>query len=145
MKTKNFLLKNGFLFVAGGLIYQLIEIAYRGHSHWSMFLLGGVCFLLLGYINRFLPWETPLPLQMLIGMAIVTLLELLTGLVVNVRLGWDVWDYSGMPLNFMGQISLLSSTGWYFLSAVGIVLDDTLRYWIFHEEKPRYYLTFHKN
>lgn len=144
MNIKNFLLKDVFLFLVGGFLYQLIEIVSRGYSHWTMLVLGGVCFLLLGYINRFLSWETPLPLQMLIGMVLITVLELATGLVVNVWLGWNVWNYSNMPANLMGQISLLPSFGWYFLSAVGIILDDFLRFWLFREEKPRYYFVYHR-
>ena len=135
---KNFLLKDTFLFVVGGDIYILIEFGYRGYSHWTMFVLGGICFLCLGYINRFLPWKTPLALQMLIGMVIITILELITGLAVNIYLGWHVWDYSNIPFNFIGQVCLPASVGWYFLSSVGIVLDDCLRYWIFGEENPRY-------
>jgi uncharacterized membrane protein len=134
------LLKNLFLFVVGGDIYLFIEILYRGYSHWSMFLLGGVCFLCLGYINLFLPWETPLPIQMLIGAVIITALEFGTGCIVNLWLGWHVWDYSNVPFNLWGQICLPASVGWYLLSIVGIVLDDYLRYWIFHEEKPRYHI-----
>lgn len=131
-------LKNLTLFLIGGGIYILLEMMYRGRSHWTMFLLGGVCFLALGYINRFLPWETPLPVQMLIGAAIITVLELLTGWIVNIKLGWHVWDYSRVPLNFYAQICLPASIGWFFLSAVGIYLDDWLRWKLFGEEKPHY-------
>lgn len=138
---KSFLLKDTFLFLIGGDIYILIEIGYRGYSHWTMFILGGICFLSLGYINRFLPWTTPLPAQMLIGMGIITTLEFATGCIVNLWLGWHVWDYSNVPLNLWGQICLPASIGWYFLSVVGIVLDDYLRYWIFSEDKPRYCIT----
>ncbi len=134
------ILKNLSLFAAGGGIYILMEVVYRGYSHWTMFLLGGLCFLALGYINRFLPWKTPLLLQMLIGTIIITALELITGYIVNINLGWHVWDYSNVPLNFYGQICLPASVGWYFLSAVGIVLDDYFRYWLFGEDKPRYKL-----
>jgi len=134
------ILKNLTLFLIGGGIYILLEMVYRGRSHWTMFLLGGVCFLAIGYINRFLPWETPLPVQMLIGTAIITALELLTGWIVNIKLGWHVWDYSRVPLNFYGQICLPASIGWFFLSAVGIVLDDVLRWRMFGEDRPRYRL-----
>ena len=79
-------------------------------------------------------------LQMLIGMVIITALELIKGLVVNINLGWNVWDYAKEPFNLLGQICLFSSFWWYFLSVVGIVLDDYLRYWIFHEEKPHYHI-----
>lgn len=132
------ILKNWILFLIGGGIYVLLEIIWRGYSHWTMFLLGGICFLALGYINRFLPWETPLPLQMLIGAVIITALELLTGCIVNIWLGWNVWDYSNQPLNYYGQICTKASIGWYFLSAIGIILDDVLRWKLFGEEKPHY-------
>lgn len=139
-QVRNVLFKDIFLFVVGGDIYVFLEICFRGCSHWSMFVLGGICFLGLGYINRFLPWETPLAFQMLIGMFMITVLEFITGMAVNVYLGWDVWDYSKEPANLLGQICLSASIGWYFLSSVGIVLDDYLRCWIFGEGQPRYRL-----
>ena len=134
----NKLLKYFTLGTLGGLIYVFTELLWRGYSHWSMFLLGGICFIALGLINEVIPWEMPLTVQMFIGGAIITALEFVTGCIVNLWLGWDVWDYSELPCNLLGQISLKSSVGWYFLSAVGIVLDDWLRYIFFGEEKPRY-------
>lgn len=44
-----------FLFNVGGLLYILIELIWRGRSHWTMFLLGGICFVFLGLINEVLP------------------------------------------------------------------------------------------
>ena len=123
----NKLLKYLSLGTLGGMIYVLIELMWRGYSHWSMLLLGGVCFIALGLINEVIPWEMPLTAQMFIGCAIITALEFITGCIVNLWLGWDVWDYSDLPYNLLGQISVMSSVGWYFLSAVGIVLDDWLR------------------
>lgn len=134
----NKLLKYYTLGTFGGTVYVFIELMWRGYSHWSMFLLGGICFIALGLINEVIPWEMPLTAQMLIGCAIITALEFITGCIVNLWLGWDVWDYSELPCNLLGQISVVSSAGWYFLSAVGIVLDDWLRYIFFGEEKPRY-------
>ena len=119
------------LFFIGGTIW-------RGWSHWTMFILGGICFIALGLINEILDWDTPMILQMAIGCVIITTLEFITGCVVNLGLGWDVWDYSQYPLNFLGQISVRSSVLWYFLSAVGIVLDDTIRWKVFGEDKPKY-------
>lgn len=126
------------LFFIGGTIYVSIEHIWRGWSHWTMFILGGICFIALGLINEVLDWNTPMVLQMAIGCAIITTLEFITGCVVNIGLGWDVWDYSQYPLNFLGQISVGSSVLWYFLSAVGIVLDDTIRWKVFGEDKPKY-------
>lgn len=134
----NKLLKYFTLGIFGGAVYVFIELLWRGYSHWSMFLLGGVCFIALGLINEIISWETPLTAQMFIGCAIITTLEFITGCIVNLWLGWDIWDYSELPCNLLGQISLKSSVGWYFLSAVGIIFDDWLRYIFFGEEKPRY-------
>ena len=39
--------KYSFLFYAGGVLYVLIELAWRGRSHWTMFVLGGLCFVYL--------------------------------------------------------------------------------------------------
>lgn len=126
------------LFFIGGTIYVSLEHIWRGWSHWTMFILGGICFIALGLINEVLDWNTPMVLQMAIGCAIITTLEFITGCVVNIGLGWDVWDYSQYPLNFLGQISVGSSVLWYFLSAVGIALDDTIRWKAFGEDKPKY-------
>lgn len=128
------------LFDVGGLLYILIELLWRGKSHWSMFLLGGACFVCLGLINEVLPWEMLLWQQMLIGACIITVLEFLTGCVVNLWLGWGVWDYSGMPGNILGQICPQYMLLWLPVSLIGIVLDDWLRYWWFGEDRPRYKL-----
>ena len=127
-----------FLGVIGSIIYMNLEILWRGYTHWTMGVLGGICFICLGLINEILSWETPLVLQMLIGSTIITVLEFITGCIVNLWLGWNVWDYSELPYNLLGQISLFSSIGWIGLSLVGIVLDDFIRWKWFGEEKPRY-------
>ena len=124
--------------IIGGAVYVLLEMLWRGFSHWTMFLLGAVCFILIGLVNEVFEWDTPLILQMFCGCAIITALEFITGCIVNLWLGWDVWDYSQYKFNILGQISLHSSVGWYFLSLVGIFLDDWLRYKLFGEEKPHY-------
>lgn len=130
--------KNLFLFAVGGLLYYLIEILWRGYSHFSMFVLGGICFVLIGLINEFYDWETPLWQQMLIAAVIVTVAEFVAGLILNIWLGLDIWDYSGLPFNLLGQVSLGYSALWFLLSLPAIVLDDWLRYWLFGEEKPYY-------
>ena len=121
-------------------MYILIELAWRGHSHWTMFVLGGICFLALGLINEVLPWETPLWEQILIGAILITCLEFLTGCIVNLLLGWEVWNYSDMPGNILGQICPQYFILWLPVSLIGIILDDWLRYIWWGEEKPRYRL-----
>ena len=133
--------KETALAVCGGCLYVVLELLWRGRSHWTMFILGGVCFVLIGAINEVIPWEMPLVLQGVIGSAcIVTPLEFVTGCIVNLWLGWNVWDYSNIPFNVMGQICLLFSALWVVVSAAAVVLDDWLRYWLFQEPRPHYTL-----
>ena len=134
------ILKHAVLALCGGCVYFLIEMAWRGHSHWTMAVLGGVCFVLIGDINEFIPWNMPLVLQGAIGSGTVTLLELVSGIILNLWLGLGIWDYSNMPFNFLGQICLPFSLLWVALSIVAVVLDDWLRYWLFGEDRPTYTL-----
>ena len=133
------LCKHLILFAAGGCIYYLIEMLFRGYSHWTMMVLGGICFVLIGKINEsFFTERMPLLLQGIIGACIVTALEFVSGLILNVWLGLDIWDYSNQPYNVMGQICLLFSMLWILLSIVAVVVDDWLRYILFGEERPHY-------
>lgn len=136
--------KEMILGTVGGLLYVGIELLWRGHSHWTMFVLGGMCFVLLGIINEVIPWCMPLWQQILIGTMIITWLEFVAGCIVNLWLGWNVWDYSNVPLNIMGQICVPYMLLWMPISLAGILLDDYLRFWLFDEEKPHYCLFKHR-
>lgn len=132
------ILKYFILFSLGGIFYIIIELLWRGYSHWSMFILGGLCFVLIGVINEFYTFDIPLFIQMLIGAFIITVLEFITGCIVNLWLELDVWDYYDMPMNILGQICLPYTILWFLLSPVCIIVDDYLRYIFFNEEKPHY-------
>ena len=125
------------LFLIGGGIYYLIEVLARGFSHWTMFLVGGICFILIGIINEITP-KIPLVQQMLLSMVIITVVEFISGCILNLWLGWGIWDYTDEIGNIFGQICIKHSIYWFLLSLVGIVLDDYVRCWIFREEKPHY-------
>ena len=131
-------LKNFILFLIGGVSYVGVELAFRGYSHWSMFILGGLCFCLMGSINEFFPWDLALTSQMIISSIIITVLEFVFGIILNEVFLLNVWDYSNMPYNLCGQICLIFSIAWFFLSLIGIVLDDCIRHFLFKEEKPHY-------
>lgn len=131
-------LKYLFLFTIGGLLYNILELAWRDRTHWTMFILGGLCFICLGLINELVPWEMPLWKQALLGAGIITVLEFLTGCFINLWLGWQVWDYSQMPGNLLGQVCPQFFVLWIPVSLAGIVLDDYLRYWLFNEDQPHY-------
>ena len=138
-------LKYVFLFITGGLLYNLVELAFRGWSHWTMFILGGVCFICLGQINEVIIWEMPLWQQVVIGASIITTLEFATGCMVNLWFGWGIWDYSGMPGNILGQVCPQFFALWLPVALVGIILDDCLRYWWWQEEQPHYNIGLTKN
>lgn len=93
--------KRGVAFLAGGAAYVGLELLWRGYSHVSMFVAGGICLLLIGHLGEVEP-RLPLPLRILVGAAIITMVELGVGLVVN--RGYQVWDYRQQPGNFLGQI-----------------------------------------
>lgn len=133
------LLEYVFLFFFGGIVYILIELLWRGYSHWSMCILGGTCFVLLGLINERYTWDIPLWIQMLIGAFIITVLEFTAGCILNLHFGLHVWDYYDMPFNILGQVCLPYMILWFFLSPVCIIADDYIRYVFFDEEKPKYH------
>lgn len=132
--------KTLYLWAVGGFLYCLFEMIFRGYTHWTMGIVGGFCFIMCGLLNEHIGWNMPFLLQMFLGSLIITGTELIAGIILNIWLGLDIWDYSNMPLNLWGQICLPFSCLWFFLSAIAIVLDDYLRYWIFKEEKPWYSL-----
>ncbi|MBE6596720.1 MAG: hypothetical protein E7641_03520 [Ruminococcaceae bacterium] len=109
------LAKDALLFAVGGSGYYALEVAARGFSHWTMALCGGVCLLSIFRLNeRFC--RRGLFVRALGGALIITAVEFATGCVVNLFLGWRVWDYSHLPMNLMGQICLPFSLLWFGLS-----------------------------
>lgn len=132
--------KWGVLGLTGGIIYSLVEIIARGYTHWTMFLLGGICFLGVGLLNEVFSKDTPLIWQSFAGGVLITMCEFVTGFIVNIELGWNVWDYSDKPFNYYGQICLEYSVYWMLLSVIAVILDDFLRYKLFRGKKPSYTL-----
>lgn len=120
------------LFLIGGMSYYFIEILWRGYSYFSMFLLGGLCFVSIGLVREyFFINQKPLLIQLIIACVIITSLEFLFGFILNIIFKLGVWDYSDLKFNFMGQISLRYSIFWIFLSIPVIIMDDLLKHWLF--------------
>lgn len=136
MKT---LFKNIILFILFGVLYFGIECVWKGYvTHWSMFVLAGIVGVLIGGINEYIPWDMSFWQQCSIGMIIATVGEAITGLIVNVWLGLNVWHYNIMPF-FWGQCSVPFMFAWFILSGICILLDDIIRWKWFGEEEPKYY------
>ena len=103
------------LFQIGAVGYPLLEMAYRGRSHPSMALAGGMAMAALGHISK---TDRPLWQQALLGGVTITGIEYGVGMVFNRR--YRVWDYRRTPLNVQGQICLPYTLVWCGLSAAAI-------------------------
>lgn len=104
-----------------------------------MFVVGGLCFLLIGGIDTVFP-DMPLLIQSVLGACLVTALELISGLILNLWLGMGVWDYSYLPLNLMGQVCMAYFFLWILVSLLAVFLEDQLRQRLFQERHPIYRL-----
>ena len=134
------LVEYAILFFIGGIVYYMIELVWRGHSYLSMIAAGGCAFILLGLINSKYEYDMSLIAQTVVGGLILTAVELIFGIILNIILNLNIWDYSNEPYNFLGQICLSYMYLWQWLSLVGIVLNDYSRYILFNEQKPKYKL-----
>jgi len=112
------------IFIFGAAIYSILELIYRAKTHWSMTLTGGLCFAIVYCISK---TKLIFPLKCIISAIGITVLEFLCGCLVNIKMKWNVWDYSNMPFNCMGQICLSFYLLWLLLSAVGLLLSKQLR------------------
>ena len=102
------------VFGIGGLGYNLMEILWRGRTHWSMTVAGGVCLGVLYAIYGRLG-EGRLTVKCILSVFVITAVEFFVGCAVNLWLGLNVWDYSAEPWNLLGQICLTYSLFWFLL------------------------------
>ncbi len=117
------------IFITGAFIYWAIELLWQGFTHWTMPITGGLCFILIYAIANFM--STPLWQKWLMSASCITAIEFVIGSVINIHLGWDVWDYSWQPYNLYGQISLNFFGLWLMLSVPAVLLSNILRYFVF--------------
>ena len=115
----------GELTVIGGLGYNLIELLWRRRTHWSMFLVGGACFQLIGQVGR----RVRAPLAVKSGLCAlgITAVELISGCILNLGLKLNVWDYSHNKWNIKGQVCMLYSVLWLLLSIAAMPLYSLCR------------------
>lgn len=111
--------------LTGGIGYCSIEILYRGRTHYSMFFAGAIVLCSFYYISS--SYQLNFWLKCLIGMLIITGIELAFGITFNIILKEQVWDYSRVPMNFLGQICLPFSILWFGLSGVVFKVLDVIK------------------
>lgn len=141
-------LKSVVLWLFGGAVYFLVEVAFKtvtGHQQsisWTMLILAAIICIPLDRANEAMSWNTPLWLQAILGGIAITAVELGAGIFLNCWLGLGIWDYSGCWGNLWGQICPKWTLIWCFVAGIGIVLFDWLRWilWPGEERKPKYIL-----
>lgn len=127
------------LFLIGGISYYCIEILWSGSSHPAMIIVGGICFVTIGFIDKYyFASNRSILTRLSISCLVITVLELIFGIILNLVLELDIWDYSSFRFNVMGQICLRYSMYWFFLSLPAITFYNYIGYWLFGESKPDY-------
>lgn len=100
------------VFLLGAGAYGTMEVLFRGYTHWTMLITGGACVLTMYYMQDWI-LNLPVVLGALAGALIITFYEFFVGVLVNLKLGWQVWDYSALPGNILGQICPAFTAIWF--------------------------------
>ena len=109
----------------GFFIYGLVEILGRGYTHWTMCLTGGFVLAAFYAVNH--RRTLSLIRSCFIGSVLTTAVELPVGIFDNIIMHWEVWDYSELPLNFLGQICPFFTLYWFVLCIPAYFLCKAIR------------------
>lgn len=125
--------------LTGGILYFYLEIAFRGFSHYSMFICGGLCFAIIcEFGKRALRDGKSIIFAILkimfLGSLVITTLEYITGIIFNIYLKQEVWDYSELKYNVDGQICAIYSLLWAVLSLICVCFGEILERFVFDDE-----------
>lgn len=116
-------MKNLIIFIVGGFGYGVLELLWRGYTHISMVITGGICLLGIRLICIYFK-NLSLFNKAMLSAFFITAIEAVVGFIVNIKLSLNVWDYSELPFNMSGQICLLFSFFWFLLSLTLIFLIE---------------------
>jgi len=119
-------MEKAVIFIFGALCYSSIEIMWRGYTHWTMYVVGGMCTLLIFCTCQYFIDYSLLFKTIFCGLSI-TIIEFLSGIIINLYLNWNVWNYSKQPFNLLGQICLGYSLIWFAISIPIILFFDYLQ------------------
>lgn len=109
------------IFIIGAFGYCFLEILWRGYTHPSMGIAGGLCLIGIYYINKL---NCSRFIRAFLSTLLISFTEFIFGVVLNIILHLNIWNYSSIPLNFMGQICLPFSLLWFILSYCIILFLD---------------------
>lgn len=123
MRRLSNLALHGLFGLIAGCIYLLIELAWRGRTHWTMLPLAAVIFICAGVLDEV---ERPPSIwqQVILGTTIATALEFVAGIILNVWLDLGIWDYSNLPGNVLGQICPQFTLAWAVLVLISSRIEN---------------------
>jgi hypothetical protein len=138
--------KLGLIFLVGFVIYMCVEVvatavfgvyqsilgtpylSLRGITSPWMGAVGGFLLIVLGKFNEKSPIKHwPMITHTIIGAVFITIVELVTGIILNLWLRFGIWDYYKMWGNLLGQICPMSFIYWLLLSPFAFYIDDLIR------------------
>lgn len=115
------------LFLIGALVYPFIEMLWRGYTHSTMAIVGGIGLCFVYYADGQMRGRAGLLVRAILCGVIITVIEFVAGCVLNLWLGLGVWDYSSSPFNILGQVCLGYTVLWMTLCVPGLLLCGVLR------------------
>ena len=113
------------IFIFGASVYTLLELLWKGQTHFSMSIAGGLCFTYLSVLSTYFRNVSVFKLA-LIGSVFITFIELIFGFIFNVYLELALWDYSSEYLNFFGQICIRFSAYWFIISIPSLLIGKLI-------------------
>ena len=117
--------KYSLCFILGAIGYAAIEIIWRGYTHWSMMIAGGICFIIFSLVAEKFR-EKNIFIKAAICALGVTAVEFAFGVLFNIVLKMRVWDYSKMPFNILGQVCPIFSLLWAGIALAFLPLAELI-------------------
>lgn len=128
------------IFFTSGLIYIMLELLWRGRTHWTMFLCAGLCGLVMANINNnWLEFDTDFRIQVFVSALMCSTFEFFFGIIFNGD--FSIWDYRGMwgTIHVLGdQVNIIFFGIWIIISVFGLPLLDYLQWKLGVAEEPYY-------
>lgn len=140
-KIFKYIFRIAILFLVSGFIYYNCELLYRGYSHILMLFLAGLCgVLFIDAPNNIYSFELGYLKQITISTVLCTIAEGICGLIANVWLKMNIWDYSNLPGSFFfNQCNIFFVGIWALIVAIGIPICDFINYYWFKIDPCPYY------
>ena len=128
------------IFCTSGLIYIVLELLWRGRTHWTMFVCAGICGLVMAAVNdNWLEFETDFRIQVVASALMCSTMEFIFGIIFNGD--FTIWDYRGLwgTIHVLGdQVNVLFFGIWIIISFFSLPFLDWLQWKLGLEEKPYY-------